>query len=213
MPRIAGAQQGRPRRRQGEAAGARRRARPRGCRSTRLHDLGARRRRRRRPQALSRRHACRRAPGTIRRTTSPTSPMRMLAAEITREKIYRPPARRAALRDRPSRRRAGRSCKDGSVRIEQTIFVERDSQKSIVLGKGGADHQEDLDGSARASWPRSSSARCICSCSSRCARTGRTIPSATARWASSSRRSSFPRRAIPDGTRPPPHSALSSAPA
>jgi GTP-binding protein Era len=27
--------------------------------------------------------------------------------------------------------------KDGSVRIEQTIFVERDSQKKIVIGKGG----------------------------------------------------------------------------
>ena len=26
---------------------------------------------------------------------------------------------------------------DGSVRIEQTIYVARDSQKSIVLGKGG----------------------------------------------------------------------------
>jgi GTP-binding protein Era len=28
--------------------------------------------------------------------------------------------------------------KDGSVRIAQTIFVERDSQKKIVIGKGGA---------------------------------------------------------------------------
>ena len=27
--------------------------------------------------------------------------------------------------------------KDKSVRIEQTIFVERDSQRKIVLGKGG----------------------------------------------------------------------------
>jgi GTP-binding protein Era len=27
--------------------------------------------------------------------------------------------------------------KDGSARIEQTIYVERDSQKMIVLGKGG----------------------------------------------------------------------------
>jgi GTP-binding protein Era len=27
--------------------------------------------------------------------------------------------------------------KDGSVRIEQTVFVQRDSQKAIVLGKGG----------------------------------------------------------------------------
>ena len=27
---------------------------------------------------------------------------------------------------------------DGSVRIEQTIYVERESQRKIVLGKGGA---------------------------------------------------------------------------
>ena len=27
--------------------------------------------------------------------------------------------------------------KDGAVRIEQTIYVERDSQRAIVLGKGG----------------------------------------------------------------------------
>ena len=29
------------------------------------------------------------------------------------------------------------SATDGSVRIEQTIFVERESQRKIVLGKGG----------------------------------------------------------------------------
>ena len=28
--------------------------------------------------------------------------------------------------------------KDGSTRIEQTIYVERESQRKIVLGKGGA---------------------------------------------------------------------------
>ena len=32
---------------------------------------------------------------------------------------------------------SGRDQKDGSARIEQTIFVERESQKKIVLGKGG----------------------------------------------------------------------------
>jgi GTP-binding protein Era len=28
--------------------------------------------------------------------------------------------------------------KDGSVRIEQTIYVERESQRKIVLGKAGS---------------------------------------------------------------------------
>ena len=38
---------------------------------------------------------------------------------------------------RMSRPRNGKSSKDGSVRIDQMIYVERDSQKKIVLGKKG----------------------------------------------------------------------------
>ena len=65
------------------------------------------------------------------------APMRLLAAEITREKIYK------WLHDElpystTVETTAWQEFKNGSVRIEQTIFVERDSQKSIVLGKGGA---------------------------------------------------------------------------
>ena len=64
------------------------------------------------------------------------APVRMLAAEITREKIfhrlhdelpYAITVETASWQDR----------KDGSTRIEQTIFVEREGQRSIVLGKGG----------------------------------------------------------------------------
>lgn len=64
-------------------------------------------------------------------------PMRMLAAEITRERIYHwlhqelPYATTVETTD-------WKQLKDGSARIEQTIYVERDGQKSIVLGKGGA---------------------------------------------------------------------------
>jgi GTP-binding protein Era len=64
------------------------------------------------------------------------APMRLLAAEITREKIYHwlhdelPYAITVETTSWTER-------KDKSVRIEQTIFVERDSQKAIVLGKGG----------------------------------------------------------------------------
>ena len=63
-------------------------------------------------------------------------PMRVLAAEITREKVYlrvheelpySAAVETTAFDDRP----------DGSVRIEQTIYVERESQRPIVLGKGG----------------------------------------------------------------------------
>ncbi|MDB5626361.1 MAG: GTPase Era [Tardiphaga sp.] len=65
------------------------------------------------------------------------APLRHLAAEITREKIYRHlhqelPYQSTVETDSWTER------KDKSVRIEQTIFVERDSQRKIVLGKGGA---------------------------------------------------------------------------
>lgn len=63
-------------------------------------------------------------------------PARLLAAEITREKLYLrvheelPYA--AAVETT-----AFSDHKDGGVRIEQTIYVERESQRPIVLGKGG----------------------------------------------------------------------------
>lgn len=64
------------------------------------------------------------------------APLRLLAAEITREKVYKylheelPYAITVETSD-------WQEFKNKSVRIEQTIFVERDGQKSIVLGKGG----------------------------------------------------------------------------
>jgi GTP-binding protein Era len=65
------------------------------------------------------------------------APLRHLAAEITREKIYRNlhqelPYQSTVETD------SWKELKDKSVRIEQTIFVERDSQRKIVLGKSGA---------------------------------------------------------------------------
>jgi GTPase len=65
------------------------------------------------------------------------APMRHLAAEITREKIYQKlhqelPYQSTVETEKWTER------KDKSVRIEQTIFVERESQRKIVLGKNGA---------------------------------------------------------------------------
>ncbi|MDZ4791896.1 MAG: GTPase Era [Hyphomicrobiales bacterium] len=64
------------------------------------------------------------------------APLRLWAAEVTREKLFLrlheelPYASTVETTD-------WKVMKDGGVRIEQTIYVERDSQKSIVLGKGG----------------------------------------------------------------------------
>ena len=64
------------------------------------------------------------------------APERVLAAEITREKLY--------LRVHEELPYAAavettefKELKDGSVRIEQTIYVERDGQRAIIIGKDG----------------------------------------------------------------------------
>lgn len=63
-------------------------------------------------------------------------PARLLAAEVTREKLflnvheevpYALTVETELWEEKP----------DGSARVEQTIYVERDSQKAIILGKGG----------------------------------------------------------------------------
>jgi GTP-binding protein Era len=64
------------------------------------------------------------------------APLRALAAEITREKLferlhdelpYQTTVETESWKDQP----------DGSARIEQTIYVTRDSHKKIVIGEGG----------------------------------------------------------------------------
>jgi GTPase len=64
------------------------------------------------------------------------APLRSLAAEITREKLYlwlhqELPYQSTVETDQ------WKELKDGAVRIEQTIYVARESQRKIVLGKGG----------------------------------------------------------------------------
>ncbi|HIF58690.1 MAG TPA: GTPase Era [Rhodospirillales bacterium] len=63
-------------------------------------------------------------------------PMRLLAAEITREqlfiKLHQELPYAATVETETWEEKD-----DGSIRIEQTIYVERGSQRSIVLGKNG----------------------------------------------------------------------------
>jgi GTP-binding protein Era len=63
-------------------------------------------------------------------------PLRILAAEITREKLFERLHQELPYISTVETEQ-WQERKDGSVRIEQTIYVERDSQKSIVLGKKG----------------------------------------------------------------------------
>ena len=64
------------------------------------------------------------------------APLRSLAAEITREKLFERlhdelPYEATVETDQ------WKTMPDGSARIEQTIFVARDGQKKIVIGEGG----------------------------------------------------------------------------
>lgn len=63
-------------------------------------------------------------------------PMRMMAAEITREKIFNQLHQElpyAAM----VHTETWEHFDNGSIKIGQSVFVERDTQKAIVLGKGG----------------------------------------------------------------------------
>jgi GTP-binding protein Era len=64
------------------------------------------------------------------------APLRLLAAEITREKLFQRlhdelPYQLTVETD------SWKELPDGSARIEQTIYVVRDGQKKIVIGEGG----------------------------------------------------------------------------
>jgi GTPase len=64
------------------------------------------------------------------------APLRQLAAEITREKLYLRLHQELPYQSTVETE-VWMELKDGAVRIEQTIYVERESQRKIVLGKGG----------------------------------------------------------------------------
>ena len=63
-------------------------------------------------------------------------PMRQLAAEITREKLYLRLHQELPYSSHVETEKWEEK-QNGSVRIEQVIYVERDSQKKIALGKNG----------------------------------------------------------------------------
>ena len=64
------------------------------------------------------------------------APLRQLAAEITREKLFLRLHQELPYQSTVETE-VWKELKDGAVRIEQTIYVERESQRKIVLGKGG----------------------------------------------------------------------------
>ena len=121
------------------------------------------------------------------------APIRSLAAEITREKLierlhdelpYQATVETDEWKDQA----------DGSARIEQTIFVTRESHRKIVLGEGGRTIKA-IGTASRKDIAKHTARPCISSCTSKCARSGSTTPSATGRWGSTSPKASAQRLA------------------
>jgi GTP-binding protein Era len=65
------------------------------------------------------------------------APMRQLAAEITREKLFERLHQELPYHATVETE-TWKELRGGDIRIEQTIYVERESQRKIVLGKAGA---------------------------------------------------------------------------
>ncbi|MDV7341469.1 GTPase Era [Terasakiella sp. A23] len=63
-------------------------------------------------------------------------PERLLAAEITREQLYHK-LRQELPYSTTVETETWEEKKDGSIKIEQVVYVARDGQKKIILGKGG----------------------------------------------------------------------------
>ncbi len=76
------------------------------------------------------------------------APLRQLAAEITREKLYLRLHQELPYQSTVETE-VWKELRGGAVRIEQTIYVERDSQRKIVLGKARPGDQGDWGGGAR----------------------------------------------------------------
>src|SRR5210317_690406 len=107
-------------------------------------------------------------------------PMRMIAAEMTREKLtlrlhqelpYQLTVETENWQER----------KDGSARIDQVIYVVRDGHKGIVLGHRVKPSKPCRKPRAR-NWRRFWGGVFTCFCRSRCVPTGLKKPSATRRW-------------------------------
>jgi len=64
------------------------------------------------------------------------APVRQLAAEITREKLFERLHQELPYHSTVETE-AWKELRGGDIRIEQTIYVERESQRKIVIGKGG----------------------------------------------------------------------------
>ena len=115
------------------------------------------------------------------------APVRQLAAEITREKLFERLHQELPYHSTVETE-AGRNCAAAiSASSRRSTWSAKASARSCSA-KAGRRSRQSAKPRARKS-PRSSTPKCICSCSSRCARAGARTRNATAPWGWSFRRS------------------------
>ena len=108
------------------------------------------------------------------------APMRHLAAEITREKIFRQLHQELPYQSTVETDSGPSARTNPSASSRPSLLSAKASARSCSA-RMGPPSSRSARSRARKS-PRSRALRCICSCSSRCARTGVTIPTATGKW-------------------------------
>ena len=91
------------------------------------------------------------------------APLRQLAAEITREKLFERLHQELPYQSTVETE-SWKELRGGAIRIEQTIYVERESQRKIVLGKGGQTIKA-IGEAARREIAEIAEPKCTCSCS------------------------------------------------
>ena len=101
-----------------------------------LHDLGARPATASPISSAGSPRACRHSPWLYPPDQMSDAPVRQLAAEITREKLFERLHQELPYHSTVETE-AWKELRGGDIRIEQTIYVERESQRKIVIGKGG----------------------------------------------------------------------------
>ena len=119
-------------------------------------------RRRARPARRASRGAAARGPWLYPEDQIAEAPIRSLAAEITREKLFE------RLHDELPYQATvetdfWKDQADGSARVEQTVFVTRESHRKIVIGEGGRTIKA-IGTAARKDIAEAHGARCISSC-------------------------------------------------
>ena len=130
---------------------------------------------------------------------------RMVATELTREQLYlqlhaEVPYSAAVETEKWEDR------KDGSTVIHQQILIERDSQKAIILGKGGS-RLKQIGQLSREAIAEHLGARSTCSCTSRSTPSGtRTAGSTRTSGSTGASKSRAGRPTAGLGRTPPPTS-------